>query len=110
MPLPAPPPSLQQARLMAAEYFKAPANPDEYDGKVEHKIPNKEQKVHRKWLDALTSVRPFSKLFAISKFTELFDVIFGCFILFHKLFGCFINYLAVSYYLQPYLAISYLYN
>lgn len=33
MPLSAPPQNLQQAKLSAAEYFKPPANLDEYDGK-----------------------------------------------------------------------------
>ena len=36
MPLPAPPPSVQQTKLTATEYFKSPVNPDEYDGKVEN--------------------------------------------------------------------------
>ena len=34
--MPTPPPNLQKTRLTAEEYFKAPANPDEYDGEAEH--------------------------------------------------------------------------
>lgn len=33
-PLPAAPPNLPQTRLTAAEYFKAPVNSEEYDGRV----------------------------------------------------------------------------
>ena len=41
MPLPSPPPNLQKTRLTAEEYFKAPTNSDEYDGKVEQRLATK---------------------------------------------------------------------